>query len=291
MKIISVRKGLEIDSSESDYMFDPYYEWLEENDHFCSFFSELKFFFDNYDENWDEELTHDFFDDIDYIKVKISDLNINIEDLWDDFETSFWEHNKENNQIYFFTQLGSKKTTSHIYHKYADVIDIFKTENPCILFSEKIGITFPKISDLNYPFDTKIEKEKITINNPIDCFALLLIISFLVYEDQDSFIEKFLSYTILPRDWDEELSTLTSPKSLIVNKMEDFKIIDNQINSFIFKNDVKDQLIELNRKLFGEISTFDIINFLGCISTNYSSTADYFINWLLNLNDFTKEMG
>ena len=291
MRILSVRKGLEIDHSESDYIYEAYYEWLEENDHFSSFFTDLKLFFEKFDRNWDEELTYDIFFDIDLIKEKISDLNLNIQDLWYEFEIFFWEHNKDGNQIYFLTQLGLNKTTSHIYYKYGDVIDIFKTNNPFILFSEKIGINFPNILDLKYPFNTKFEKEIITINNPTECLAFLLIISSSVYEEHDSFIEKFLSYTILPQNWDENLGDLSDSKASFVSRMEDFRLIENELNFFVFKNGVKDQLIELNRNLFGDISTFDIIEFFGCIPKNYSKTVNSFINWMRKLNEFMKDMG
>ena len=287
MRIFSIRRGLEIDSSETDYIFGAYDDWLEENIPLLLFFKDISSSFEDLCPNWNAEAFTDAETEFKHICAIIKKNPFDSKKWFLDLINDFWGKNQEFNESYFLTSSEEDKGSVNVFHEFATILDIFKIENPFFLFSHKIGIRIGDPNEFNFPQILKFNEIQFEINDFDEYLSFLLLFSTLIEEDI-SYAENLLFISIFPNYWENlDLKIDETIEVSVLNTLADFKYPDkNQIKIFVLQESIRAELINFNKRIFGELTAYQIRDNIKSFFRLESVPIPFFIEWLESLEVF-----
>ena len=263
MRIISIKKGLEVDSSEGDYYgdYEGFYEEIQEKIPIYDFFLSLYYELENEHPELLEKLSPGVNkSDFEIILKYISKNGIDYKKIFDDVFKDYWEENSLFNEEKFkrLSELSQQPVRTLdgviVFHKNSNIFDLFRRRNPLVLFSPSIGVEIGKLLNLDSKAEFIYNKEKFELSLPQEFFSFLLLISISCYENQDKQFN-FLDIYLFPNDWEFEENDILqnlehegiiyeSPSITEINSIKEIQFSNSETNGFqIISADVRKDLL------------------------------------------------
>ncbi len=306
MRIISIKKGLEVDSSEGDYYgdYEGFYEEIQEKIPIYDFFLSLYYELENEHPELLEKLSPGVNkSDFEIILKYISKNGIDYKKIFDDVFKDYWEENSLFNEEKFkrLSELSQQPVRTLdgviVFHKNSNIFDLFRRRNPLVLFSPSIGVEIGKLLNLDSKAEFIYNKEKFELSLPQEFFSFLLLISISCYENQDKQFN-FLDIYLFPNDWEFEENDILqnlehegiiyeSPSITEINSIKEIQFSNSETNGFqIISADVRKDLMMLNSLLFNNFSYLEIReDFKNDLRQFYTIIGKYIVDWLVLLEE------
>jgi len=318
LHIFSIKKGLEVDSSEGDYYYDyeHLYEFFEENNSIYQFLLDLYYEFENKYPDLLENLSYYVSNsELNIIKEFIKENNINYLEIFNDLFNDYWEQNHFFNEEKLRVFSEKQKTPVRIladsmtFHKDSNIFDIFRRKSPLVLFSPSIGIEIGDLMKMNSKIDLIYNKEEFELTQPIEFFSFLLLVSIYIYENENERY-KIRDIFLFPVGWQLESSDFELLEELereeIVSEIPPIGEIDTyqlllgeESGLEIILPRFRPELELLNMNIFGNLSYLEIREYFYVkLRRFYDIVGDYMLKWLSkiekidieSINDFRKQI-
>ena len=315
MHIFSIKKGLEVDSSEGDYYYDyeDLYEVFQEDNTFHQFLLSLYYEFEIKYPDLLEKLSSSVSkSEIKIIQDYIIKTNINYLEIFNDIFKNYWKQNSFFNEEKLRTFSNKYETPVRVltnlitFHKESNIFDLFCRKSSLIIFSPSIGIEIGDLAEMNSKIELIYNSERYELSRPEEFFSFLLLISISIYENEYE-RHKFKDILLFPKGWEFEsyeiLEKLESEGTVLeippIGEIDSLKHLFSGENGIDFiPEKFRPELKLLNTNIFDGLSYLEIREYFNRnLRRFYDVVGDYMLNWLSKiekidievLNDFREQ--
>ncbi len=306
MRIISIKKGLEVDSSEGDYYYDyeAIYESYSPDNTIIDFLSSLYYEFENNYPDLLEQLAPIIIENSELTKIEnyITDNDIDYHSIFKNVFENYWKQNSFFNEEKL--RLKAKKEGPMgiftddftVFHRNSQIFDLFSRESPLVLFSDSIAIEIGELEKMNSKLTLIYDDIIFNLSNPIEFFSFLLLISIHCYEEIN---EKYKLFNILlfPNGWDfdsyERMEELEEEGILEVPEFGEFDTLnhsfDEKCGLQFIPDKLKPEIKLLNINIFDNLSFIEIRELFYGKSNNFYPVVKEYICKILSDIDHLNE--
>lgn len=258
MRIFSIRKGLEIDSSETDYIYEAYIEALHRNVPLTSIITSFTDHLYYYHSGLCEDLGS--LDQEAYNKIieYLSDsqtIDTLIATLKDCFNDQFIDYTLES-----FTIINENKKSLKVFHNQSSIFDLFKKDSQLVLFADTIGVRIGDFRDQKIEDELFFNGEKYTIKTKKEKLAFFILVSLFYYEN-DNKIWELEGICIFSNEFIRENFKNEMDEVFNIQELSDFKHSSNEFICINILDDIGiEKIVSLNEKFFSSLDYVSLKN-------------------------------